>query len=123
MRRVVVTTLLAFGLVGCGQEKLETTETFSVGKGVNDARTLEAKPRPLKTSVSFTASNPVTVAAYRAEDAKDLLSVDPKKALGSKKGKEGTFTIDIPANVEVSIVTVNDGTADAKVTLTLKTLK
>jgi hypothetical protein len=87
-------------LAGCGPAKLNEARSLELG-GESPARAidLDAQSKPQKITVEFSSPEDVTVLLFKAEDAKtddDIMTADPKKALGFKKGKEGSFVVDVP---------------------------
>ncbi|MBA4188967.1 MAG: hypothetical protein C0467_13300 [Planctomycetaceae bacterium] len=110
--RLVSAMILVAGcmsVVGCTRAaKLEVTRSYDVSPGEAQAIELDPQPKPQKITVDFkSADGDVLVLLFKEADAKGedgLLSSDPKKALGQKKGKADSFTADVPENTATRIV-------------------
>lgn len=107
---LAVTAVALLWLTGCGPARLNETRTWTLD-GDTSARALDlpAQPKPQTINVEFSApSNDVGVYLFKAEDAKGedgIAYADPKKALGGKKGKEDSFSVEVPANTATRLIT------------------
>ncbi len=125
--------LLVFALAvlfapGCGPGKLNETKTLTLDKEVSvRAIDLPANKKAQKITVDFTSSDgEVFVGAFKQEDAKDddaLTSVVSTKALGSKKGKADSFTVDVPENTAIRVIARGHTAAKTDVTVKLTNSK
>jgi hypothetical protein len=114
--------LLALALLlaaGCGPPKLNENKAFTLESGDAKAFDLPAVSKPQKVTVEFTSSAAdVHVLFFKEEDAKDdLFLADAKKALGEKKGKGDSFTVEVPANTATRVIARD---AKTKTDVTLK---
>ncbi len=123
--RLVLAVVLVTGLLcatGCGPGKLNVSKTMSLGVVPARSIDLDAQPKPQKLTIEFSSSAvDVSVYVFKFEDAKDedaLVLADPKKALGEKKGKAETFTVDVPENTPVRIVVRSGQKTDVQVKVT-----
>ncbi|QJW98973.1 hypothetical protein [Frigoriglobus tundricola] len=116
--------LIALGLLsaaGCGPAKLNENKTLTLDAG--DAKGLDfpAISNAQTITIDFKSSaGEVSVYLFNEADAKGedgLLTSDPKKALGLKKGKEGSFEVNVPEKTATRIIVRG---ANEKTTVTLK---
>jgi hypothetical protein len=108
LSRLAVVAIGTFFLAGCGPSKLNENRKIEIEDGEAKAIELPAVSKPQKVNVEFNSSeSDVSVYVFKEEDAKGtdgLLGADPKKALGSKKGKSDSFSVDIPENTATRVV-------------------
>lgn len=93
---------------GCAKKINETkTLTLDMNNSANSL-TIPAPKKATKVTVEFSSSTgDITALAYKASDIKDgdaMTSAAASKALGKKRGKADSFTVDIPEGTEVTIV-------------------
>jgi hypothetical protein len=93
-------------LSGCGPAKLNQTKTLSVDVGEARAIDLDGQPKPQKVNVKYSSPEEVSVLVFKEVDARgdDMLDAGEGKALGKSKGKDGTFSVDVPENTPVRVV-------------------
>lgn len=102
---------LALGLllVGCRPPTLNENKTLELDNEVV-ARSIDlpAVPKAQKVTVEFTSSEgDVLVLVVKEEDARGedaLMSAEVSKALGNKRGKSGSFTVEVPANTKTRVI-------------------
>jgi hypothetical protein len=115
----LATTALAF--FGCGPSKLNETKTWEMDGGDAKALDLPAVSRPQKINVEFNSSDAdIYVYLFKEEDAKEdegILGADAKKALDFKKGRSGSFSVDVEANTATRVIVRG---VQGKTTVTLK---
>lgn len=106
--RPVLVAFALFAVVGCGPAKLNESRSLALDSGEAKAIDLPAVSKAQNVTVEFTSSaGEVTVFLFSEADAKGgdgLLLSDPKKALGQKQGKEGSFTAEVPANTPARVI-------------------
>ena len=122
-----VASVLLFA-TGCGVAKLDETKTLTLDKQVAAASLdLPAQKKAQKVTVEFSSSDgEVFVGAFKQEDAKDedaMTMAAPSKALGSKRGKGDTFTVDVPENTAVRVIAREHTAAKTNVTLKVTNAK
>src|SRR5438874_1666255 len=109
---------------GCSPKPLNETKTLTLDTQTPaNALLLPAQKKATKITVEFKSSaGDVSVHVFKESDIPNddaMTSVQPSVALGSaKKGKEGTFTVDVPENTATRVV-VREHTA-AKTDVTVK---
>ena len=108
---------------GCGVAKLNETKTLTLDKDVSvQSLDLPVQKKAQKITVEFSSSDgEVFVGVFKQEDTKDdeaMVTVTPSKALGSKKGKADTITVDVPENTAVRVIA--RGHTAAKTAVTVK---
>ena len=112
--RLAPAALCLLFLAGCGPAKLNVEKSLVLdGEYPARAIDLDAQSKPQKITVEFSSSEgEVTVLVFKAEDAKtedDILFADPKKALDFKKGKEGSFAVDVPEKTATRVFARAEG--------------
>jgi hypothetical protein len=103
-------------LAGCGPAKLDISKTYTIGGDAEHAKGFELDPqsKPQTLTIEFSSSGgDVEAVVFKKSDAADMDAVAmaaPSKALASKKGKNETFTVEIPENtgVWVAVMTAGD---------------
>jgi hypothetical protein len=127
--RLVLMTV-ALGLLlsaGCGPAKLNETKTLSLDKEtMARAVDLDSQSKAQTITVEFSSSEgEVFVGVFKKDDIKDdeaMATVGKEKALGSKKSKGETFTVDVPENTATRVV-VRDHKTKTDVTLKITNAK
>ena len=122
-----VASVLLFA-TGCGVAKLNATKTLTLDKEVSVRSVdLPAQKKAQKVTVEFSSSDgEVFVGAFKQEDAKDedaMTTAAPSKALGSKKGKADSFTVDVPENTAVRVIVRGHTAAKTDVTVKVTNAK
>jgi hypothetical protein len=107
-------------LVGCAA-KLNETRNYTLEPEAAEGFVIPGQAKPQTITIEFTADNDVTVLLFKSADAKgdEAVVVEEKKALGSKKGKSGSFTVEVPENTETRFV-VRGATKTTKVDVKVK---
>jgi hypothetical protein len=113
---------------GCGPKPINETKTLTLDKEVGAQRLeIPASKKAQKLTVEFSSSDgEVSVFVFKAADvpnADAMLTVEPSKALASKKGKADTFTADIPENTATQVVVRGHTAAKTDVKVTVSTGK
>jgi hypothetical protein len=113
---------------GCGPKPINESRTFTLDREVGAQRLeLPAAKKAQKLTVEFSSSEgEVSVLVFRSADVKDedaMLTVEPAKALGSKRGKADTFAVDVPENTETQVVVRQHTAAKTDVKVTVSTGK
>jgi hypothetical protein len=107
-------------LAGCGPAKLNVEKTLDLEPGEAKSIDLDAQSKPQKITVDFKSSEgDVSVLLFKEADAKGddaLLDADQAKAIEKKKGKEDSFTADVPENTAVRVI-IRGAAKTTKVTL------
>ena len=114
--------------VGCGPKPINESKTFTLDTQVGAQRLeLPAAKKAQKLTVEFSSSDgEVNVLVFKAADVKDadaMLTVEGSKALGSKKGKADTFSVDVPENTATQVVVRHHTAAKTDVKVTVSTGK
>ena len=113
---------------GCGVATLNETKTLTLDKEVS-VRSLDlpVQKKAQKVTVEFSSSDgEVFVGLFKQEDTQDdeTKSVAPaSKALGGKKGKAETFTVDVPENAAVRVIVRGHTAAKTDVTVKVTNAK
>lgn len=127
----VALAALSLGLLlagGCGPAKLNETTTLTLdkdtmAKGVK----LPAQPKPQTITVEFSSSDgEVFVGVFKDADVKDdeaMGLVASSKALGSKKSKGETFTVEVPENTATQVIVRDHKLAKTEVKLKITNAK
>ena len=106
--RLAPAALCLLFLAGCGPAKLNESRSYELNPAEGDGFLLDKQSKPQKINIEFTSSeSEVTVLLFKAEDVpgeEKPLSVDEQKALGFKKGKADSFSVDVPENTETRLV-------------------
>jgi hypothetical protein len=106
--RLAPAALCLLFLAGCGPAALNVSKTLDLETDEARAIDLDAQSKPQKITVEFKSSEgDVSVFLFKEEDAKGdegLLTSDPTKAIEKKKGKEDSFSADVPANTPVRVI-------------------
>jgi hypothetical protein len=113
---------------GCGPKPINESRTFTLDREVGAQRLeLPAAKKAQKLTVEFSSSEgEVSVLVFKSADVKDedaMLTVEPAKALGSKRGKADTFAVDVPENTETQVVVRQHTAAKTDVKVTVSTGK
>jgi hypothetical protein len=121
---------IALGLLvaGCGPAKLNETKTLTLDKEtMATSLSLSAQPKPQTITVEFSSSEgEVTVGVFKQDDIKDndeMATVALGKALGHKKGKSESFTVDVPENTATRVVARGHTAAKTDVTVKVTNAK
>ncbi len=114
--RLAFAMILVAGLsvVGCTRAaKLDAKSSYDLsGEEPAKAMILDPQPKAQKLTIDFKSSDgDVTVLVFKDADVpkgdSGLIEADAKKALGQKKGKADSFTVDVPENTGTQIVIRN----------------
>ncbi|MBN9117784.1 MAG: hypothetical protein J0I06_01200 [Planctomycetes bacterium] len=106
---LIVPALVLLAAAGCGSKPLSENKTLTLDKEVG-ARSLDvpAQKKAMKMTVEFSSSDgDVAVLVFKGADIKDedaMLTTEATKAIGSKKGKTDSFSVDVPENTAVRVV-------------------
>lgn len=114
LRRLLPAGAIALVLAGCGPAKLDVSKTYSVGGDTPvQGFELDAQSKPQTLTIEFsTAGDEVEVVVFKKSDVPtidDVQLTDVKKALGSKRGKAETFTVDVPDNTATWVAVASRG--------------
>jgi hypothetical protein len=109
-------------LGGCGPAKLDLSESMDLEPGDIKSKDLPAQPKPQTLNVSVASPEEITVAVYKADDAKNLEDLDPKKALARKRGKSERLNVEVPEKTATRVV-LSDLNKKAKVELKIDNKK
>jgi hypothetical protein len=99
----------ALFLAGCGPGKLNETRSWA-GFEPEDAKAIDcpAVSKPQKLNVEFSSTEgEVSVYVFKEEDAKGpdgLIGSEPNKALGRKRSKADSFSVDVPENTATRVI-------------------
>jgi len=108
--RVLLVVVIPIGLAalsGCGPDRLDFNKTIAFDPALESpAFDLDPQSKQQTFTVKYESTvEPVTVAVYKTEDAKEPDRAKPANALGSESGKtSGSFTVPIPAKTAVRVV-------------------
>src|SRR5690349_13185084 len=93
-------------LSGCGPAKLNESRSYNLDPGAAEGFALPAQSKAQKLTIEFSAPEEVTVLLFKEADAPDdeMPFASEKNALGFKKGKAETFTVDVPENTPTKFV-------------------
>ena len=124
---IVFVAALLFA-AGCGVAKLNETKTLTLNTKVGAASLdLPAQSKAQKITVEFASSDgDVFVGAFKLEDTKDdeaMTIAASSKALGSKRGKADSFTVDVPENTAVRVIAREHAAAKTDVTVKVTNAK
>jgi hypothetical protein len=109
VRSVAVAALGLLLVAGCGPAKLNESKVLTLDDN-NSARAviLPAQSKPQKITVDYSSSDgDVSVYVFKEEDLPKedpLITAPPAKALGKHQGKQGNFTVEVPANTPTQVV-------------------
>lgn len=123
---VVLVAGFAF-VAGCDRNaRLEVKNSYDIAPQEGKAMLLDPQPKPQKFTVEFKADNDVTVLVFKDSDIPagedGIEKADAKKALGQKKGKADSFTVDVPEKTGTQIV-MREATKKTKVELSVTNRK
>ncbi|HEY1189823.1 MAG TPA: hypothetical protein VGE74_19395, partial [Gemmata sp.] len=96
-----------FAFAGCGPAKLNISEKYPLEAGLPKGIDLTAQPKPQKITVEFTSSaGEVSAFVFKTSDGEiwEEPENNKDKALATKKGASGTFSVDVPANTATRVV-------------------
>jgi hypothetical protein len=122
---------VALGLLlatGCRPAKLNETKTLTLDmKHAAQGVKLDAQKKPQTVTVEFSSSDgEVTVCVFKQDDLKDdddMAMTEDKKALGRKKGKAESFSVEIPENTATCVVVRGHTAAKTDVTVKVANAK
>jgi hypothetical protein len=114
---------------GCGPKPINESKTLTLDTQTPaSALLVPAQKKAVKLTVEFTSSaGDVSIHVFKDSDIKDdeaMTTVESSKALASgKRGKEGTFTADVPENTATRVVVRQHTAAKTEVTVKVSTAK
>ncbi len=102
---LLIAALVLLAPSGCGPAKLDETKNYDLEPGDVKSIILPAQPKPQRLTVEFESNEPVDVAVYKSDDAKELYSLPVSKALAIERAKtSGTLTADLGPDIATTVV-------------------
>src|SRR5262245_45935764 len=94
---------------GCGPKPINESKTVPLDtQTLANSMLVPAQKKAVKLTVEFNSSTgDVSVLVFKESDIPNddaMISADEKKALATKRGKDGTFTADVPENTATRVV-------------------
>lgn len=113
---------------GCGPKPINESKTLNLDlQTPANAVLVPAQKKAVKLTVTFAATaGEVLVFVFKESDIPNdeaMTMADPAKALASGKGKDGTFTADVPENTATRVVVRSSSVPKTDVKVTVSTGK